>query len=64
MRGPPKGCGISRPGGFAAAVIQASTNLVAWAPLFTHTTPTNVLFYTDPYAGNFPRRFYRAFQHP
>ena len=41
-----------------------STNLAGWAPVFTNTTPTNVLFYTDPYAGSFPTRFYRAFQFP
>ena len=35
-------------------VIEASTNLAGWAPVFTNTTPTNVLFYTDPDAGNYP----------
>jgi uncharacterized delta-60 repeat protein len=47
-------------------VIEASTNLSAtnWAPVFTNTTPTNVLFYADPDAGNSPTRFYRAFQSP
>jgi len=45
-------------------VIEASTNLAGWAPVFTNTTPTNVLFYTDPDAGNSPTRFYRAFQFP
>ena len=47
-------------------VIEASTNLSTtdWAPLFTNTTPTNVLFYTDPDASNAPTRFYRAFQSP
>jgi hypothetical protein len=45
-------------------VIEVSTNLAGWAPVFTNTMPTNVLFYADPYAGNFPRRFYRAFQFP
>ena len=45
-------------------VIQASENLTAWAPVFTNTTPTNVLFYTDPAARNYPGRFYRAFQSP
>jgi hypothetical protein len=45
-------------------VIQASTSLTSWAPVFTNTTPTNVLFYTDPAARNYPGRFYRAFQSP
>ena len=45
-------------------VIEACTDLVGWAPLFTNLTPTNVLFYTDPDAGNTPTRFYRAFQFP
>jgi hypothetical protein len=43
-------------------VIKASTNLADWEPVFTNTTPTNVLFYTDPDAGNYLGRFYRAFQ--
>jgi hypothetical protein len=43
-------------------VIEVSTNLTGWAPVFTNTTPTNVLFYTDPDASNAPTRFYRAFQ--
>jgi hypothetical protein len=45
-------------------VIEASTNLATWAPVFTNTTPTNVLFYSDPGVGNHPWRFYRAFQFP
>jgi hypothetical protein len=49
-------------------VIEASTSLSAnppgWSPVFTNTTPTNVLFYTDPDAANAPTRFYRAFQSP
>jgi hypothetical protein len=45
-------------------VIEAATSLTGWAPVFTNTTPTNVLFYTDPNAGNHVRRFYRAFQFP
>ena len=45
-------------------VIEACTNLAGWAPVFTNTTPTNVLFYTDPDASNYPGRFYRAFQFP
>ena len=45
-------------------VVQACRNLTGWAPVFTNTTPTNVLFYTDPEASNNPTRFYRAFQFP
>jgi CTP:phosphocholine cytidylyltransferase-like protein len=45
-------------------VIEASTDLAGWAPVFTNTTTTNVLFYTDPDASNAPTRFYRAFQFP
>jgi uncharacterized delta-60 repeat protein len=47
-------------------VIEAATNLFEtnWVPVFTNTTPTNVLFYTDPDASNYLWRFYRAFQSP
>jgi hypothetical protein len=45
-------------------VIEACTKLAGWAPIFTNTTPTNVLFYTDPDANNATTRFYRAFQFP
>ncbi len=45
-------------------VIEAATNLVGWAPVFTNSTPTNALFYTDPDASNAPTRFYRAYQFP
>jgi uncharacterized delta-60 repeat protein len=44
-------------------VVEASTDLAGWAPVFTNTTPTNVLFYTDPDAGNYLWRFYRASGH-
>ena len=45
-------------------VIEASTDLTVWASVFTNVAPTNMLFYTDPAAGNYPARFYRAFQSP
>jgi len=45
-------------------VIEASTDLAAWAPVFTNTTPTNVLFYTDPESSSRLGRFYRAYQFP
>jgi uncharacterized delta-60 repeat protein len=41
-------------------VVEASTDLSGWSPVFTNTTPTNVLFYTDPDASNYLWRFYRA----
>jgi hypothetical protein len=45
-------------------VIETSTDLAGWAPVFTNTTPINVLFYTDPQADSYLWRFYRAFQFP
>jgi hypothetical protein len=53
--------GVLQPG---TMVIEASTNLAGWSPVFTNTTPTNVLFYTDPDASTALTRFYRAFQFP
>jgi uncharacterized repeat protein (TIGR01451 family) len=40
-------------------VIQASTNLLNWVPVYTNTPPFN---YTDPSASNYRYRFYRALQ--
>ena len=45
-------------------VIEASTNLADWSPIFTNTTPTSVLFYTDPDSNKSPIRLYRANQFP
>jgi uncharacterized delta-60 repeat protein len=45
-------------------VIEASTNLTDWAPVFTNVAATNVLYYRDPDAGSVPARLYRAFQFP
>jgi hypothetical protein len=53
--------GVLQPG---TLVIEASTNLTSWVPLFTNTTPTNVLFYAAPNADDSPTRFYRVFQFP
>ena len=53
--------GVLQPG---TLVIEASMDLAGWAPVFTNTTPTNVLFYADPEAANYPWRFYRAYQFP
>ena len=43
-------------------VIEVSTNLADWSPVFTNTTATDALFYTDPDAGKSPMRFYRAYR--
>jgi hypothetical protein len=45
-------------------VIEASTDLSGWVPVYTNTAPANVLFYTDPESSNSPKRFHRAFQAP
>ena len=47
-----------------SVVIEGSTNLAGWEAISTNTTPTNVLFHTDPEAGSHRWRFYRAFQSP
>jgi hypothetical protein len=40
--------------------VQASTNLVDWVPLTTVETVLGVEQFTDPAAGTFKQRFYRA----
>jgi hypothetical protein len=47
-----------------AVVIEASTNLAGWTPIFTNYTTTNLLFYNDASAGSHPSRFYRAMRVP
>ena len=46
---------IGSPG--ATYIVQGSTDLQTWIPLFTNTTPFK---FTDPLAGQFPGRVYRA----
>ncbi|MCD6050920.1 MAG: conserved repeat domain, partial [Verrucomicrobia bacterium] len=62
--------GVSAPGGpFALSilgqpgltyVIEVSTNLVNWTPIFTNTTLDGVLNFTDTGAAGAGQRFYRA----
>ncbi|MCL5096065.1 MAG: VWA domain-containing protein [Candidatus Omnitrophica bacterium] len=48
---------------FVDCVIEVSTNLVRWTPIITNAIPAEgVLQITDPAAGGFPCRFYRAVQ--
>ena len=37
--------------------VQASTNLVNWLSIYTNNSP---FIFTDPYASNYPTRFYRT----
>jgi hypothetical protein len=43
-----------------ATIISASTNLMAWTPIYTNPPTTNIIQYLDTSATNFPARFYRA----
>ena len=56
----------ARTGGVTTVLLLpgSGTNLAGWVPVSTNTTPTNVLFYTDPKTSNYLRRFYWAFQFP
>jgi streptogramin lyase len=42
-------------------VVQCSTNLLNWDPLWTNIFGTGVLSFSDPQTGLYPARFYRAF---
>jgi len=41
-------------------VVEASTNLVDWAPILTNTAAIGPLYFHDPDVTNFSYRFYRA----
>ena len=41
-------------------VVEASTDLAAWLPIYTNTFGTVPLLFSDPQASAYPRRFYRA----
>jgi VCBS repeat-containing protein len=51
---------LSAPWGYVC-VIEASTNLVVWIPIFTNSTLSGSFVFTDQTATNIPSRFYRAF---
>jgi hypothetical protein len=46
--------------GHGPAIVYASTNLAAWAPLLTNPPTTGSLLFQDFDVTNWPRRFYRA----
>jgi len=41
-------------------IIEGSTNLSAWVPLYTNAPVSNVLQFIDPTAPNYPARYYRG----
>jgi len=53
------GFNLSSPTG-QTVVVDGSTNLVNWTPLYTNTAGGNPIYFDDPASTNFPRRFYRA----
>ena len=53
------GFNLSSPTG-QTVVVDGSTNLVTWTPLYTNTAGGNPIYFDDPASTNFPRRFYRA----
>jgi hypothetical protein len=46
--------------GTTPTVIEASTNLIEWVPVFTNLSPAELLQFADPGSTNVPLRFYRA----
>ena len=46
--------------GLNPVILLASTNLADWSPISTNQPLTSPLQLSDPAAGDFPRRFYRA----
>jgi hypothetical protein len=59
----PRGLPYSAPRA-AHPVVKSRTDLADWTSVFTNTTPTNVVFYSEPDISSDTARFYRAFQFP
>jgi hypothetical protein len=45
-------------------VLQGSTDFITWVPVNTNVPASTPFLLSDPQAGNFPYRFYRAVQQP
>jgi len=41
-------------------IIEGSSNLTSWIPLFTNNTANGIISFTDTNAGLFTGRYYRA----
>jgi hypothetical protein len=46
--------------GQGSILIQASTNLLQWTPVFTNPSTFGTIQVVDPYASNYSQRYYRA----
>jgi len=46
--------------GTSAVVVQASTDLIHWSPIYTNTAGSGTIEFTDPAAVTLPSRYYRA----
>jgi hypothetical protein len=46
--------------GQGAIVVDASTNLIQWVPIYTNPSGFGQIQFVDPDASNYPQRFYRA----
>jgi len=53
------GFNLSSPTG-QTVIVDGSTNLVNWTPLYTNTAGGDPIYFFDPASTNFHRRFYRA----
>jgi hypothetical protein len=40
-------------------IVETSTDLASWTPAATNTLGATPLYFSDPYSGNFPQKFYR-----
>ena len=40
-------------------VVETSTNLATWTPVATNTLGAAPLYFSEPYSGDFPQKFYR-----
>jgi hypothetical protein len=40
-------------------IVETSANLASWTPVATNTIGATPLYFSEPYSGNFPQRFYR-----
>jgi len=50
--------------GQGPVVIEASTNLTQWSPVFTNPPGFGTIQFVDPTAGNYLQRYYRAVVSP